>query len=175
MCPSVLTSRRKVQPRASAPCKLRDYVLCFNMLGFPYAEPGFASIEPAADGWVPAAAAPARRPPLQLGPPWLPTPRAAAPPCCRSPHASPGQPHVHGVVHLISQQEWLAVQRTEGVTDSQDFGCAARGAPPGAVACGRRLRARPSGGLASGCWPPRPACAACKAPLTASRARGRWR
>jgi hypothetical protein len=46
MSPSVLTGRRKVRPRASAPCELRDWSLCFNMLGLPYAEPGFASIEP---------------------------------------------------------------------------------------------------------------------------------
>jgi hypothetical protein len=53
MSPSVLTDRRGVKPRASAPCKVHGYVLSFNMLGFPYSEPAFASIEQASAGrWV---------------------------------------------------------------------------------------------------------------------------
>lgn len=53
MSPSVLTDRRGVKPRASAPCKVPGFALSFNMLGFPYSEPAFASIEQASAGrWV---------------------------------------------------------------------------------------------------------------------------
>ena len=161
MALEVLTGRRLVKPKESIPCFIPDHVLSFRVLGFPYAEPGFATIEPSSNR-SPAfrAAQPSRTAQprsssyrqgthavtyqqqqqqqqelhsgstfeektqqaqekqelqqkqhhhhhqhlQQQGSTVITLPLSAAPEGC-----------VHGVLHRISNVDWLKVQRSEGV------------------------------------------------------------
>jgi hypothetical protein len=49
MAPTVLTGRRRVRPRLSVPAAAPSLRLSFGMLGFPFAEPAFATLVPPGD------------------------------------------------------------------------------------------------------------------------------
>lgn len=85
MAPSVLTGRRRVRPRVSAPAVAPALRLSFGMLGFPFAEPAFATV---VDPNHPLAAGGCTAPPA------------------------------HGVLHVITRQEWAWICQTEGVGSS---------------------------------------------------------
>ncbi|PNH04373.1 hypothetical protein TSOC_009468, partial [Tetrabaena socialis] len=114
MNPNTLTGRRQVVPLESQAGLLRHWTLSFRMLGLPYAEPGFATIERA----HPAAAGP-RDPaaPLTSTSPASTSPTSTTPASTSAAAGSPARwrSEVHGVLHRISSSDWVRVMATEGV------------------------------------------------------------
>jgi hypothetical protein len=80
MSPAVLTGRRRVRPRVSAPAVAPSQRLSFGMVGLPFAEPAFATLLPPGHALV-----------------------------------AGGAPPAHGVVHVVSGEEWAQICRSEGV------------------------------------------------------------
>lgn len=103
MNPQVLTGRRRVRPRQSVPCYVPGYHLSFGVQGFPWAEPGFATISPcrgSCDSPLPLGA---EQPAVQSSSSWRTRMCAGNVPC------------LHAVLHRISKQEWEMVKASEGV------------------------------------------------------------
>eukprot|EP00878_Enallax_costatus_P023350 GHUV01024830.1.p1 GENE.GHUV01024830.1~~GHUV01024830.1.p1 ORF type:complete len:165 (-),score=21.19 GHUV01024830.1:290-784(-) len=111
MNPGTLTGRRMVRPQQSLPCKLPDHMLSFSVLGFPYAEPGFATIVPLAEQQH------QQHPPPQSGR----SQQQQTRPFRLADVQHKGCQCVHGVLHRITKREWQFVQATEGV-GNQDVG-----------------------------------------------------
>lgn len=100
-----LTGRRMVRPRQSVPCMVPDHTLSFGVLGFPYTEPGFATIVQSTQQQQQQ---PAANPPGSVGRMTLKQEHSAE-------EQSRGhRPCVHGVLHRITKREWAFVQATEG-------------------------------------------------------------
>jgi hypothetical protein len=143
MNPSVLTGRRKVTPKQSLPVFAPSHKLSFGMLGFPYVEPGFATVEPLgppATSSAPAGKSSSSSKQVSASaavsvsatagsfatPPPKPPPAAAAAASQQQPQPDDWWPVqsapegcVHGVIHCISAAEWRWIQSTEGVGSSQ--------------------------------------------------------
>lgn len=108
MNPEVLTNRRRVRPRQSVPCRVPDHLLSFSMLGFPYAEPGFATIVQHTQGLQ------AQRQPLYAHS----NKHSVSQPAFFKDWRDNVRDHcVHGVLHKITKREWQLVQATEGVNN----------------------------------------------------------
>ncbi|GLI64460.1 hypothetical protein VaNZ11_007732 [Volvox africanus] len=108
MNPNTLTGRRKVVPRESRPASLRGWKLSFRMLGIPFLEPGFATVERVdnIDGGNPPQLAP-------LAPAGLSSPSDSTMPLLNSSNRWGSE--VHGVLHRISLNDWIQIMTTEGV------------------------------------------------------------
>jgi hypothetical protein len=99
MSPSVLTGRRRVRPEQSMPCYVPGYALSFAVQGFPWAEPGFATIRACSSssnssgggGGYPASGS------------WRMRVCAGTTPC------------LHGVLHRVNRREWELIKSSEGV------------------------------------------------------------
>ena len=82
-----ITGVRGVKPSASYPAILRDYRLVFNVPGLPYVEPGFASVKPVLPG--------------------------ASPDDDTTDQLARYEREVHGVAHVVTEEEWRVILRTE--------------------------------------------------------------
>ena len=82
-----ITGVRGVKPSASYPAILRDYRLVFNVPGLPYVEPGFASVKPVLPG--------------------------ASPDDDTTEQLARYEREVHGVAHVVTEEEWRVILRTE--------------------------------------------------------------
>lgn len=98
MSPSVLTGRRRVRPEQSLPCYVPGYTLSFAVQGFPWAEPGFATIRACSsssnDGGGGYATSDGS---------WRLRVCAGTTPC------------LHAVLHRVSRREWELIKSSEGV------------------------------------------------------------
>jgi hypothetical protein len=104
MNPQVLTGRRRVRPRQSVPCYVPGYHLSFGVQGFPWAEPGFATIYPCHGSCDSSSPSGAEQPAIQGSSSSWRTRRCAG-----------NIPCLHAVLHRISKQEWEVVKASEGV------------------------------------------------------------
>ncbi|KAG2429199.1 hypothetical protein HYH02_014131 [Chlamydomonas schloesseri] len=106
MSPKTLTGRRQVVPLESHAASLPGWTLSFRMLGLPYAEPGFATIERVggtADGAGSGTGAGGG---------------GSAASASASVSAAPSgrwRSEVHGVLHKLRPADWATVMATEGV------------------------------------------------------------
>jgi hypothetical protein len=114
MSSETLTGRRRVVPRRSLPAVVPGHALSFDMLGLPYAEPAFAVLqrfrrgeETRPQAWWPAVARRERA-------------DADAGVALRAPTPPPSPPVAHGVLHLVSREDWRRVLASEGVLDGGD-------------------------------------------------------
>jgi hypothetical protein len=117
MSSATLTGRRRVVPRRSVPAMLPQYGLSFGMLGAPYSEPGFAVLQPLlgpeqrqrqkSQAWWPV---------LETERRMLQQQRQRERPAGAPPRPSP-PPAAHGVLHLLSRDDWRRVLASEGVAD----------------------------------------------------------
>jgi hypothetical protein len=101
MSPQVLSGRRRVWPQQSLPCYVPGYTLSFGVCGLPFAEPGFATIAPAA--W-----------PAQLSA--QPADHTAWREALQGDGVTPCA--LHGVLHRVSRSDWRRIQVSEGVLGS---------------------------------------------------------
>ncbi|GFR44050.1 hypothetical protein Agub_g5210 [Astrephomene gubernaculifera] len=142
MNPNTLTGRRKVVPLESWPAVLHGWTLSFRMLGLPYTEPGFATIERASNDCSGASSSPspsaASKPTRTSTNTSSDGTNSSTSSSSGSPH-SPGQQHqqhssgdsdsdgassstsrwlreVHGVLHRVRVADWVQVMATEGVS-----------------------------------------------------------
>lgn len=115
MASSTLTGRRRVAPLRSLPAIVPRHALSFDMLGLPFSEPAFAVLQrlredgggraPQPQPWWPAELRSRRR---RAAPAAAGTSRdLVAPP--RPP------PTAHGVLHLVTLEDWRRVLASEGV------------------------------------------------------------
>jgi hypothetical protein len=105
MNPQVLTGRRRVRPQQSMPCYVPGYTLSFGVQGFPWAEPGFATIQPCrADSSSCSAET------LDSLSSWRRHVYAGNTPC------------LHAVLHRVTKQDWAAIKASEGVLGSDNSG-----------------------------------------------------
>lgn len=102
----MLTDRRKVAPKASRPCKVDGYTLAFNYRGIPFTEPGMATI-------MRSDTLPDRSTAGQYQNGTASSSRQAS--AAAAGHAACLAAGLHGVVHLITDEEWQKVKQTEGV------------------------------------------------------------
>ncbi|KAG2427250.1 hypothetical protein HXX76_012446 [Chlamydomonas incerta] len=107
MNPQTLTGRRQVVPLESHAASLPGWTLSFRMLGLPYTEPGFATIEQVGAG------AGAGTGSSTGGGSGTSSAVSAAP-------SGRWKSEVHGVLHQLKPADWATVMATEGVgsTDS---------------------------------------------------------
>ncbi|KAJ2722092.1 hypothetical protein GGI07_003534 [Coemansia sp. Benny D115] len=101
MSSKVLSGRRKVFPVESRPVVVPGYQLTFDMVGFPYIEPGFGTIQPIEHSKPEGEAEPlaeGRKVDCQVGSP------------------------LHCIAHLITQKEMEHIINTEGGNGNPDFG-----------------------------------------------------
>ncbi|GLC43160.1 hypothetical protein PLESTB_000856700 [Pleodorina starrii] len=102
MNPNTLKGRRQVNPLESRPAVLHGWKLSFRMLGLPYIEPGFGTIERVNGTEGGSAAAPWSR-------------AAASSPSESGSSSRRWESEVHGVLHRISVKDWTQVMASEGV------------------------------------------------------------
>lgn len=95
MNPKTLQDRRRVFPCESHPARLPGWVLSFRVVGLPYAEPAFATVERAG--------------------PHTPAPDTIS---GSTPRDSRWRREVHGVLHRLRLSDWQQVMATEGVGGS---------------------------------------------------------
>eukprot|EP00879_Flechtneria_rotunda_P010973 GHRR01011466.1.p1 GENE.GHRR01011466.1~~GHRR01011466.1.p1 ORF type:complete len:352 (+),score=125.71 GHRR01011466.1:318-1373(+) len=125
MNPKVLISRRRVKPRQSLPCSVPGYMLSFGVQGFPYAEPGFATIVQQ-QHCQQLQSQPHRHQPQQTSEQLhqqLPVQGLAANSISAGSSSNSSQntsqpPCVHGVLHRITRLQWDFIKATEGVGSS---------------------------------------------------------
>lgn len=103
MSPQVLSGRRRVRPHRSVPCYCPGYTLAFGVQGFPWAEPGFATIKahhtPGGGQYHPPFT-------VESSSNWRKHMYECSTPC------------LHGVLHRVTQREWALVKASEGVLGS---------------------------------------------------------
>lgn len=94
---------------------LDGWALSFNYLGVPYAEPGFATIHP-----IPATQA-ATQEGAQASTATSASASTASTAIATAAPAGPTDvpPSVHGVLHLISEEDWGRVMQSEGVASDK--------------------------------------------------------
>jgi hypothetical protein len=102
MNPQVLTGRRRVRPQQSMPCYVPGYTLSFGVQGFPWAEPGFATIQPCRADSSSCSA------------------ETLVSPSSWRRHVYAGNPCLHAVLHRVTKQEWAAIKASEGVLGSDN-------------------------------------------------------
>jgi hypothetical protein len=83
---TIFTGRRKIKPLEKYPCRVPGWTLNFDMIGFPYVEPAFASIHKITDEEKNVAK------------------------------------ELHGVVYLITKDDYLQIRRTEGGGGYENLG-----------------------------------------------------
>lgn len=99
MSPQVLKGRRRVQPQQSLPCYVPGFELSFGMRGFPWQEPGFATIQPQRP-----------RTSQQQGQQHGGSEARTRGAC------------LHGVLHRITRRDWAFVKASEGVVGQDGSG-----------------------------------------------------
>ncbi|KAL4434298.1 hypothetical protein ABPG75_000739 [Micractinium tetrahymenae] len=119
----VFSGRRMIQPAESLPAVLQGWQLTFSQLGLPYAEPGFAAVEPQPEALAADAANGSSSSGGGHGSSGNGSESNGA---SRAQHAQRRRPDVHGVLHRITPSQWCYVLETEGASqeDSEDGGYA---------------------------------------------------
>lgn len=142
MNPQVLTGRRRVRPQQSMPCYVPGYTLSFGVQGFPWAEPGFATIQPCSnDSNQCSAEAPGSNPSSLRR------------------HVYAGNtPCLHAVLHRVTKKEWAAIKASEGVLGSDNSSI---GYQVGSLLCSRGSWVRDGSCCWKFCSCARPAALAC--------------
>jgi hypothetical protein len=115
MSPQVLTGRRRVRPRQSIPCYVPGYHLSFGVQGFPWSEPGFATITPChSSSGLPL-------PPGSNQPGSDRSSSSSSSGSAWRKHLCAGKiPCLHAVLHRITKEEWGLVKASEGVVLGSD-------------------------------------------------------
>jgi hypothetical protein len=112
MSPSVLTGRRRVRPEQSLPCYVPGYTLSFAVQGFPWAEPGFATISACSSSSSGGSGGHPIGDGVSSGGNWRMCVCAGNTPC------------LHAVLHRVNRREWDLIKSSEGVLggDSSSVG-----------------------------------------------------